>query len=82
MVVQVGSPPSTLQVPATPPGINPAPLRNTSNSPVRHNSPDPGRRAVSLNLRQVEFMAKLEANKHRELVAYVIQYFQSNIEAD
>jgi len=70
-MIQVGSPPSTLQVPATPPGVNPAPLRNTSNSPVRHNSPDPGRRAASLNLRQVGYMATLKANKYRDRGAHV-----------
>lgn len=51
--LQLGSPPSTLQVPATPPGINPAPLRNTSVSPMRQDSPDSRRRAPGLSLRQV-----------------------------
>lgn len=52
---QVGSPPSTLQLPTTPPAAAPFPPRNTSSSPVRMHeggrnlSPD-GRRG--LNLRQ------------------------------
>ena len=42
-----------LQVPATPPGVIPAPLRNTSNSPVRQDSPNSRRRAAGISLRQV-----------------------------
>lgn len=59
MPVQVESPPSTLQLPATPPAAVPYPPRNTSTSPVRMSdgglaiSPD-GRRGI--NLRQVGFL--------------------------
>ena len=51
--MQVGSPPSSLQVPATPPAANPALLRNTSHSPVRHDSPDSRCRAAGMTMRQV-----------------------------
>ena len=59
--VQVGSPPSTLQVPATPPAASPVPLRHTSQSPVRQESPDSGRRPSTLNLRQVGIVSVCEA---------------------
>ena len=69
--VQVGSPPSTLQVPATPPAASPTPLRHTSQSPVRQDSPDTGRRPSTLNLRQVGSASVCEAVcQHRAPVVF------------
>jgi hypothetical protein len=57
----VGSPPSGMQLPSTPPGAVPLPSRNMSSSPVRtfeaaarHASPDRHRlTAAGLRLKQV-----------------------------